>query len=184
MKAEFSILFLLLICAVQAQESLYSGKGKVCFISEAPLETIQACSDEMQGILDLSEKTFAFNFRVRSFVGFNSPLQKEHFNEHYLETTKYPHSTFTGKIIGLEELITNAEIEIYAKGKLTIHGISQIVRIPVTLKSSSNHRELIASALFDVDLEDYDISIPVILEAKISPDIQVKTDLIFKIQDE
>ncbi len=37
--------------------------------------------------------------KVNSFKGFNSALQKEHFNENYMESENFPYASFEGKII-------------------------------------------------------------------------------------
>jgi len=52
-------------------------------------------------------------------------LQKEHFNENYLESDKYPEASFKGKIIEDIDLDKDGEYEVRAKGELTIHGIMQ-----------------------------------------------------------
>lgn len=153
------------------ERGVFIGKGEVSFTSIAPLEVISAKSGELNGIVDLDKSTFAFNFPVRSFSGFNSPLQKEHFNEHYLETDKYPKATFTGKIIELEKVEGDYLQEIYAKGKMTIHGQTKIMTIQVSMDRKNNTLE--AKSDFTVSLSDFGISIPTLLEAKISPNINV-----------
>lgn len=83
-----------------------------------PLELIEARSIELKGLIDPAKQTFAFSVSTNSFEGFNSKLQREHFNENYLESAKYPKSTFTGKIIEKVDFTTNGEHIICAKGKL------------------------------------------------------------------
>lgn len=159
--------------------NLYDAEGSVEFISEAPMETIQAKSDELVGLLDMQKKTFAFSIRIKSFEGFNSPLQKEHFNEHYLKSDLYPKATFTGSLIG-EFDCENCSKELVAKGKMNIHNESQIVVIPLVLNNQNG--KFTAHSNFDVLLADYNISIPKILEAKISPIIKVTVEANFKQQ--
>ena len=74
-------------------------EGSVEFTSDAPLELIEAQSDEIIGLLNLDERSFAFRAPMRSFEGFNSALQRTHFNENYLESAKYPFTIFSGKVI-------------------------------------------------------------------------------------
>ena len=155
----------------------FSGSGTIVFLSEAPAETIRARSDQLEGIIDLTDNTFAFIIPVNSFRGFNSALQREHFNENYLVTAQFPTSTFTGNMVWLQGCQTECDIEIFAKGELTIHGITRLVTIPVNFTRKSNSIE--ASSEFEVALSDYDINIPLILEAKISPDIHVSVDVKF-----
>ena len=167
---------ILFISKPQTKE-LYQGSGKIDFISSAPLETITASSEKLKGIIDLSNRSFAFTLPVNSFNGFNSQLQQEHFNENYMESTKYPKSTFVGNILDFTDCEKNCEIEIIAKGKLTIHGLTKVVTIPVLI--NRNNDQLNAKSNFDITLSDFDIEIPLILEGKISSVIQISVDVNF-----
>lgn len=168
---------------LEAQKGLSYGKGNVTFISVAPLETIKASSSELTGIMNTSEATFAFSFHVNSFQGFNSPLQKEHFCEHYLETESYPKATFVGKLIGKLDLDAPAQQSIIAKGKFTMKGITKILSIPVEIEIEP--KGLINSeAEFEIFLSDFDINIPIILDAKIARIIKVSVAVTFSPSDE
>jgi hypothetical protein len=83
----------------QSGPILTTNAGKISFQSDAPYELIKASSNHLSGALDLSKKEFAFKVRMETFEGFNSALQREHFNENYMESNKYPEARFTGKII-------------------------------------------------------------------------------------
>ena len=98
------ILLLILMMAASGfkrqPSQLYTvTNGKISFRSDAPLEVIRASSSEMIGLIDIDKKNFSLKVQVHSFQGFNSPLQKEHFNENYMESDKYPEASFKGKII-------------------------------------------------------------------------------------
>src|SRR3954463_10509801 len=95
-----AILILNLTSAFAQGSQIFSVKtGKISFKSEAPFETIRATSEDLKGLLEIEKKLFAFKVRMDSFDGFNSGLQKEHFNENYLESNKFPEAVFNGKII-------------------------------------------------------------------------------------
>jgi polyisoprenoid-binding protein YceI len=170
----FSFLFFLTLNSILAQ-SLYKGSGNVSFISDAPLETVKAQSTKLNGLIDLDKKTFAFTIDVSSFEGFNSPLQKEHFNEHYLETKKFPKSTFTGNIISELNCTGNCDQIIICKGKFSIHGITKIETINIHLKKTNQKIDIQAD--FEILLSDYNIKIPKIVQAKIATDIQLKVQM-------
>ncbi len=55
--------------------------GEVRFVSKADLETIQGTSKALKGALDPLTRSVAFKVSNVSFLGFNSQLQREHFNE-------------------------------------------------------------------------------------------------------
>ena len=111
--------------------------GRIDFRSDAPLEIIRASSNDLLGLIDISKNNFSFKVVIRSFQGFNSPLQKEHFNENYLESDKYPDASFKGKIIEDADLTVDGTYEVRAKGNLTIHNVTQerIIKSVVTVKN-------------------------------------------------
>lgn len=86
-----SLICILLFPAWLDAQTLYgTEKGFISFHSDAPLELISAKCDEMRGRLDIEKKIFAFSVKINAFKGFNNPLQREHFNENYLESNQYP----------------------------------------------------------------------------------------------
>lgn len=155
-----------------------SVQGEVQFRSDAPLETIEAKSDALKGVIDIEKRTFAFSIPIRSFEGFNNPLQKEHFNENYLESSKYPNATFTGKIIENVDFSADGIYTIRAKGKFTIHGAVQerILKSKVVVSGDS----FTLQSYFTVILKEHDISVPKIVYQKISEEIQVQVKAIFE----
>jgi hypothetical protein len=157
---------------LRAQAGLFRlTEGSIRFSSEAPLESIEASSTQLEGLLDAEKGTFAFSVPIRSFQGFNSPLQREHFNENYLESDKYPRATFSGKIIETIDFSKAGRYEVRAKGKLSIHGREQerIVRSILTIGSGGMR----ISSDFTVLLEEHDIAIPKIVYQKIAEEIKV-----------
>ncbi len=165
--------------AVQNGQVYKLIKGEIHFKSDAPLEVIEASSNKLKGIIDVEKRSFAFSIPLASFEGFNNPLQKEHFNENYMESSKYPNATFSGKIIENEDLSKEGNYSIRAKGKLNIHGVSQerIIKSNVVVEGDS----LMLSADFSVLLEEHNISIPKIVYQKIANEIQVHVEATFEI---
>lgn len=155
-------------------QELYSCRdGYVYWISDAPLELIEAESDNLQGIVRPEDRTFAFSMAIRSFDGFNSGLQKEHFHENYLETEEFSKATFSGKILEEIDLTTPGTRTVRAKGMLDIHGIQQerIIRVTIVVKPRG---VLEISSEFTVVLADHEISIPRIVFQKIAEEVNVR----------
>jgi hypothetical protein len=146
-----------------------TNNSKIEFVSNAPLEIISAESDELQGLLDLKNKRFAFKMYIKSFEGFNSRLQQIHFLENYMESDEFPLSTFTGKII---ESFSDDISEYRAKGILEIHGIKNEVIIPISINFQD--LKLTFESNFKVRLEDHEITIPKLVYQKIAEVINVK----------
>ncbi|MBK7968071.1 MAG: YceI family protein [Bacteroidetes bacterium] len=174
------ILFMLLWLPLLSgfNKSLTSGpvvfkttKGSVSLVSDAPLEVIKADSKELRGVIDTSNHTFAFTVAIVSFKGFNSPLQREHFQENYMESHLYPVATFTGKIIESVSFSKNGIYEVRAKGVLSVHGVKQerIIKGKVEVTSTG----IVLNSEFKVVLEDHEIKIPRIVHQKIAPEISI-----------
>jgi len=171
-------LLVLWFCYGLNGQSLFKGQGVVMFVSDAPLEVIRAESKELDGIINLTKMQFAFKMNIASFDGFNSALQKEHFNEHYLESEKYPDATFTGKLILDSDCSIDCSTSAISKGKLKIHDQIQIVSIPISFSVKGD--KIYLSSQFTVFLADYNIKIPRIVESKIAPEIDVAVEIEMK----
>src|SRR6266702_2144485 len=72
-------------------------EGSVFFYSKAPIENIEANTNNVQAILNTQSKEVAIIVPIRGFQ-FEKALMKEHFNEKYMESDKYPNAAFSGKV--------------------------------------------------------------------------------------
>lgn len=142
------------------------------FTSNAELELIKATSTETQGIIDPATNQFAFSVPIQSFRGFNTDLQRQHFNDNYMESTKYNKASFTGKIIEQVNWSADSVYTVRAKGELDIHGQKQ-TRI-IKAKLSVRKNEVQIDTDFNVPLADHNISIPRIVSQKIATEIDIK----------
>lgn len=151
------------------------------FTSDAELELITAKSDKVQGLIDPPTNTFAFFVDVSSFQGFNSRLQREHFNEKYMESDKFPRARFSGKIIEPIDFSADGSYDVRAKGELDIHGQKQtrIIKAKVTIENRVIHLE----SVFFVPLADHNISIPSIVSQKIATEIEVEFAATLSLQE-
>ncbi len=175
---ECAIIISMIVCLFLPQ-TLFSQifnttTGKAKFTSEAPLELIKAESNKMVCLIDTKDRRFAFSVPVESFEGFNSPLQKEHFRDNYLETDKFKAATFQGKIIEEVDLTQNGVYNIRAKGKVTIHGVEKemIIKGKITVKDGS----ILVDSTMDVPLEDFNIKVPRVVNQKIAQVIKVHVE--------
>jgi YceI-like domain len=168
--------FILSSLAVQAQKKFTTDKGEMSFTSNATLEVIKATSHKIQGMIDPATGQFAFIVKIQSFEGFNTNLQREHFNEKYMETEKYYDATFAGKIIEQIDFTQDGVYEVRAKGTLIIHGKKQLRIIPGKLKIEKGKLKIDAD--FTVPLADHDIKVPKIVNEKIATEIMVKLNVL------
>lgn len=172
------ILGILLACAagVLAQPVYEVQKATITFNSDAPNELIKAASKKLKGLINTGKKQFAFKAEVASFEGFNSPLQREHFNENYMESFKYPDITFSGKIIEDVDLSADGQYTVRAKGELNVHGVSRdrIIYADVVTKNGSME----VSSDFRVALADHDIKIPRVVNDKLATEVFITVKMI------
>ena len=162
---------LCLLVKVEAQNNFTTSNGDIKFASKAQLELIKAGSNKMQGVIDPSTNKFAFLVSVQSFQGFNSELQRKHFNENYMESEKFSTAKFSGKIIEQIDYRQDNTLEVRAKGELEIHGQKQtrIIKAKITIKGN----QLTIESHFMVPLSDHSITIPKIVSQKIATEIEV-----------
>jgi len=157
---------------------LRCDNGKVNFKSDAALEVIEAKSSKLHGALDPAARTFAWAVEMKTFEGFNSALQREHFKENYLETDEFPKAIFQGKIIEKVDFQKDGTYNVRAKGKLLIHGIEQ-ERILNSVLVVKNGQASVRS-VFTVKLSDHNINIPRIVHQKIAEEIAVTVEAALK----
>ena len=168
------ILICLLFSTQLIAQQYYTNKGKVSFFSEAPIENISAINEDVSAIVDSQTGGFAFRLKIEDFT-FPNSLMQEHFNESYLESEKYPLSTFTGVIDNFSDLDLSVMQNLVVNGSLSMHGISKDAHMKATAQMIND--ELHISSTFDVALEDYDIDIPKIMMYKIAEVIKVAVDI-------
>jgi hypothetical protein len=165
------LIFLIVMCPAWAQKKLTIEKGEIGFVSNAELELIKAHSNAVRGLVDTATNQFAFSVDIKTFQGFNSALQREHFMDSYMEIERYPKAEFSGKIIEQIDFFTDGVYEVRAKGDLNIHGQKQIriIRVKLIIKSGRIGIE----SNFIVPLSDHNISIPKLVNQKIATEIEV-----------
>lgn len=169
----FLIGLVFLARGASAQNTLYATPvGQTQFFSETPAENISAINKKTQVILNTTTGEIAVLMTMRDF-DFPNELMEEHFNENYIESEKYPKSTFRGKLDQILDFSKNGTYDVSATGVFTVHGQSQSRKIEgkVTVDQGSI---LIATA-FEVALADHKIEVPKIVFVKIAQIIQVKT---------
>ena len=149
------------------EKNLYDiTKASLKFDSDAPLELIKASTSNVKGIIDVDNNAFAFLVPITSFEGFNSSLQREHFNENYMESDVYKSARFFGKIEGEYDLEQYGDYEVVGVGKFDLHGLKSSYEIPVLIHVDDYGIKI--SSKFELQLDDFDIKVPTIMRLKIA----------------
>src|SRR5437764_415808 len=105
MKRIFLFLSIIALTATSLQaQKIYSAKaGKISFFSSAPLEDIEAKTSEVESKLAPANGQVVFMLLIKGFQ-FRNALMQQHFNEDYMESTKFPKSDFKGMITNIKEI--------------------------------------------------------------------------------
>lgn len=141
------------------------------FFSATPMEDIAATNNASKVILNTNTNEIQAKVPVINFK-FKKSLMEEHFNENYMETEKFPNSTFKGKINEDIDYTKDGEYDVTVAGKMNMHGVEKDA--PLTGKLIIKNGELIINTKFNVHLADYDIKIPSVVSKNIAEDIEVK----------
>ena len=173
-----SILFSLIFFspfAVCAQK-FSTEKGTISFFSDAAIEDISAENTMVGSLFNSTTGELVYIVKIKDFI-FPKALMREHFNEKYMETEKFPKALFTGKLKGYD-VNAKGEQNVVADGKLTIHGVTKDITVPGTLSFDAGKATM--KAKFMVVLKDYDIKIPKLVWQNIAEQIEVKIDFVYK----
>lgn len=171
------VLILLLVPTIANAQKLSLEKSKVSFFSKAAVEDIKAENAKATSIFNTATGEVVFTIPISDFK-FEKSLMEKHFNEKYMESEKFPRSTFAGKLLGYDAA-ERGEQKVTAKGKLTIHGVTKEIEVPGTVEWSAD--KVVAKAIFSVKLEDYKIKIPKLLWQNIAEVVEVTLEFNYKL---
>lgn len=178
MKHLFFVTLLVFICpamTVQAQKYV-TRQGKVSFSSDAPLEKIEAHNSTATSVLDTETGAMEFAVLIKAFQ-FEKALMQEHFNENYMESSKFPKATFKGTIENWkkEMLQKGSSVPVTVKGEITIHGVTKPLTTTGTLNLSD--KTLQATSTFTLAVADFNIKIPSMVRDNIAKEVKVLVDI-------
>ena len=181
MKFRFLFCFLFVTSILSAQKYA-TRSGKTSFIgSEETFEQIKAVNSVSTAIVDSSSGDIAILLFISAF-DFEISLMQEHFNENYMDSSKYPKATFSGNIQNFSfEKLSDSQKEHKIHGVLTIRGIEKEITISCHLKKIKKGLSLKTN--FNLLASDFEIKIPKVVRNKISQEINITAeyDLIEKL---
>ncbi len=172
----FTVLFAATVMSGMTQSKYITRNGYISFFSSAPIEDITADNNGVGSIIDPATGEMVFTLRMTGFE-FEKKLMQQHFNENYVESDKFPKSTFKGFITNNDKVDYSkpGQYSVNVKGDLTIHGVTKTMQTPGTLEVTRNGLE--ASSKFIVKPADFDIKIPGIMRNKIAEEIEVTVEM-------
>jgi len=178
MKKLISIIILLIIynTITSAQGKFFTRTGYIRFYSETPVENIEAISNQASSIFDADNGDIVLSVQMVGFE-FEKALMQEHFNENYVESEKFPKSTFKGKVIDYDPSILSSDkkSEVNVEGEVTIHGVSKRLQTTATVQKTGNN--IAAYAEFNLTVADFNIKIPTAVVNNIAKTVLVTVKL-------
>jgi len=166
------VILLFIVTAWSTGQQYYSKTGKVTFVSDAPLEKIEAHNNNGYVVFDAATGNIEWSVLIKGFQ-FVKALMQDHFNENYMESQKFPKGIFKGTVTNMKDvhLDKDGDYTVEVKGQLTLHGVTKpfnptghvIVKNGV-ITSTSN---------FDIVVEDFDIEIPKVVKDNIAKTVKV-----------
>lgn len=167
------IILLLSITAIAnitiAQGKYFTKTGKIDFdatVSKSP-EDIKAVNKSTTMVIDTKTGNMQFLVLMKGFE-FTRSLMQEHFNENYVESTKFPKAEFKGKITdnAAVNYTKDGAYKVKVKGKLTMHGVTKDTESDgvITVKAG----KITATSTIVTSFADYKISIPTLVADKVA----------------
>jgi hypothetical protein len=169
-------LIMLLPGYASSAQKFTAEHGEISFFSDGIVEDIDAKNGQVGSLFDAGNGDVVFIAKIRDFV-FPKSLMREHFNEKYMETEKFPKATFQGKLVGAKAGAPG-EQKVRAVGKLNMHGVTRDIDVPGTVEFNAG--KIVTKSRFKVKLEDYNIKIPTVVWQNIAEEVEVRVDFTYK----
>jgi polyisoprenoid-binding protein YceI len=166
------IVFILVTSFVYGQDKYFTKSGKINFYSNAPLEDITAINTSAVAVLDTKSGSLQFSILIKGFEFENEEMQ-EHFNDHYMESDKYPKAEFKGQILNTSSINfkKNGSYAVQVKGLFTLHGVTKDIQTSGTILVDDT--TLKASSSFNIQVADYNIIIPKLVRDKVAKTVKI-----------
>ncbi|MBT6234618.1 YceI family protein [Bacteroidia bacterium] len=182
---KISTLILATLALIAIAASSHSGgvyktnTGTIDFFSHTPVEDISAVNHKVKTAFSSANGKIQFSVLIKDFE-FEKALMQEHFNENYMESTKYRTATFSGTITDIAKIkvSTDGTYTSQVTGKLTIKDVTKEVATTGTFTVKGG--VVNAKAAFNLNPSDYNVKIPRTVMNKISDDIKISIDADYK----
>ncbi len=155
-----------------SQDKYFTRNANISFFSSTPVEDIKADNYSATAILDTKSGAIEFSILMKSF-NFKKALMQEHFNENYVESSKFPKSVFKGSVENIDaiDFSKDGEYSVTVSGDITLHGVTKKLTTPGKITVTGD--KVISNAVFNLKPEDFEIEIPAVVRDKIANEIEV-----------
>ena len=169
------LLFLAVTIAF-GQSKYMTKSGSMSFEASQPtFEPIEATHSAVSALLNAETGEFAVLALVRGFR-FPLALMEEHFNENYIESHKYPKTSFKGSITDFDQTTLSDQPQtVKLTGELSMHGLTKPITVSGTVTQTNELITLESS--FSVKTSDFGIEIPSLVRKQIDENVQIEVSL-------
>jgi len=153
-------ILLLLFCLADTtmKAQVYIAKtSDISFFSPGSVANVEGSNKLAIIVMDMSTNNIQMKIAMQDFV-FPKPLMKDHFNDDYMESDKYPNAIFKGKINQTIDYTEDGTYNTTTTGTLDMHGVQKTVTIPGVLTVKDG--EITLQSKFKIHLADYNIKVP------------------------
>jgi polyisoprenoid-binding protein YceI len=163
--------YLLFLFNFNTQAQTYSAKEVyIHFFSPAPIADIEAITNAAFTTLNIDKKELEIELKVSDFK-FKKALMQAHFNEKYIESDKYPNSSFKGKFKENLNLEKDGIYTINLDGKFSIHGVERPKSL-VCVFTVKDHQIKFETS-FKLLSADFKIKAPDIIYRKVGQEVSI-----------
>ncbi len=154
-KITLVLVYVAIAFATNAQK-YFTKSGKVNFFSKTAVENIEATNKSATSIYDAATGDLQFMLLMTGFE-FERDLMQKHFNENYMESDKFPKSTFKGKVDDITKvnLTKDGTYTVGITGTLEMHGQKKEIKTTAIFVVKAG--KISATSSFDVKLSDFKI---------------------------
>jgi polyisoprenoid-binding protein YceI len=168
--ASFVLLFAISTTS-QAQKVYATKTGQIFFNATGGIEKIAAVNNQTDSKFVDNTGQMVFAVLVKGFK-FENQLMEDHFNENYMESTKFPKADFKGYITNIKEVnfTKDGSYPVKLEGNLTLHGVTNKVSASGTMKIAGGVPEM--DGTFKIKLKDYNVT-GLYIGEKIAPEVAI-----------
>lgn len=177
-----TIIVVLFLAHKADAQKYFTRTGEISFFSQSLVENIEAKSNSANTVFDKKTGQIQWAVLIKSFE-FEKALMQDHFNENYMESSKYPKAKFSGEITNMDEIDLSKDGSYLAiiSGTLEIHGVSK--KIDTEAQFQVKDGKIRASSVLKVLVADFDIKIPAVVKDNIAKEIEIKINADYELFD-
>lgn len=158
----------------------YTKTGNITFDASSSVVEVIGINKGVISIFDVTTGQFEFSSNIKEYH-FKQSLMEDHFNENYMDSEKYPKSTFKGFITNISSVNFSKDgvYPVTVKGILDIHNVKKNIETSGTF--TINGGVVTTNSEFKVSLKDYNIEVPGVVVDAISDIANIKVNCTYTI---